>query len=187
MSTSKVWVALIGIALIAGACSGGDSGASADKPGILAPNVSGAPADPGAAPTPTPVPEGRTVNQYDLEVSWCFNTYELYSEQLDETSELTTEVDCLRPHDGEVYATYFHPADGSTPYPGTPEMERWANINCHAGFETFVGRPFEESELYIATIRPTEETWLEGPHREVICYVFALDAQLIGPMGNTQI
>ena len=187
MWTSKVWGTVLAIALLTGACSGDEGGVSGDKPGILAPTSSDAPAGPDAAPTPTPVPEGRTVNQYDLEVSSCFNTYELYSEQLDETSELTTEVDCLRPHDGEVYATYFHPADGTTPYPGGPEMERWANINCHAGFEPFVGRPFEESELFIGTIRPTEETWLAGPHREVICYVYALDAQLIGPMGNTKI
>ncbi len=187
MWRSRIWIAvLVGAALVS-ACSGDGGGASGDQPGILAPTVSEAPVGPDAAPTPTPVPEGRTVNQYDLDVGTCFNTYELYSEQLDETSELTTEVDCLRPHDGEVYATYFHPADGSTPYPGNNEMELWAKINCHDGFEAFVGRAFEESELYIGTIRPTEETWLAGPHREVICYVHALDAQLIGPMGNTQI
>ena len=143
---------------------------------------------PTGADQPTPVPEGRVENKYDLEVSWCFNRYDFLVEATNEVQEITTVVDCRRPHDGEVYATYFHPADAGTPYPGNREMERWANVNCYGGFAEFTGVDYELSELQIGTIRPTEETWQgEGLHREVTCYVFAPEAQLTGPMQGSRI
>lgn len=171
--------------LFATACTSatGDDDADDVKPAIIQVTPQSTGQD-----QPTPVPEGRVENQYDLEVSWCFNQYDFLVESTEETQEITTVVDCRRPHEGEVYATYFHPAGAERPYPGNREIERWANVNCYDGFEEFTGVAFELSELQIGTIRPTEETWTgEGTHREVTCYVYAPDAQLTGPMQGSGI
>ncbi len=178
---------LLAALALASACTSGlgdDAGDSAG-PAIVARPPTPEPVE-GAAPTP--VPEGRVEDKFELEVEQCFNRYELYVEQLDEYQELTTVVDCRRPHDGEVYATHFHPAEAGAPYPGTAEIERWSNVACYESFEEFVGTPYELSALQIGTIRPVAEFW-EDParqHREVICYVHAPDAQLSGPMRASE-
>ncbi len=180
-------VLLAALGLAAGACTtgGGSGGEGSDAPAIVA-----RPPTPESAegPAPTPVMEGRAEDKYVLEVEMCFNRYELYVEQLDQYQELITVVDCRRPHDGEVYASHFHPAEAGAPYPGTAEIERWSNTECYGSFEEFVGTPYELSALEIGSIRPVAEFW-EDParvHREVICYVFAPDAQLSGPMGASE-
>ena len=186
MTSFRLTLGLCACVLALSACSNGSGSGQEDVESQIV-RVTPQPTAEDGVVQPTPVPEGNIVNQYDLEVSWCFNRYELYSESLDESSDITTEVDCRRPHDGEAYATYFNDAGPDTPYPGGPEMERWANIACLQGFEEFVGKPYELSELHIGTIRPTEETWTTGPHREVICYVYAPNAQLFGPMASSEI
>ena len=175
--------------LLAAGCTSDDDGDDEPRSAIV--RVTPTPVTEGdtgveAGPTPTPVLEGLTVDQYELEVGWCFNQYEFFSAQLEETNEFTTQIDCGRPHNGEVYATFFHPAGPDTPFPGTSEMERWANIQCHSAFFDFVAKKYEESELFIGTIRPTEETWSAGPHREVTCYVFAEDGALVGSMEGSE-
>jgi hypothetical protein len=181
----RVLSLLIAVAVSAAACTGGD-GSDADGPG---PQILFRPspiAGEGEA-VPTRVPEGRVEDKYVLEIEMCFNTYELYSEQLDETQEFTTVVDCRRPHDGEVFATHFHQADAEAPFPGTTEMARWSNVACHGSFEDFVGTAYELSALEIGTIRPDLDTWTgEGVHREVICYLYAPGAQLSGPMFGSE-
>jgi len=176
---------LIGTALVVAACSGGgDGNADGNGPQILLAPTPGAVE---GVPTPTRVPEGRVEDKFVLEVGMCFNTYDLYLEQIDETQEFTTVVDCRRPHDGEVFATHFHQADAEAPYPGTTEIERFSNIQCHGSFEEFVGTAYEVSALEIGTIRPTEQTWQteESIHREVICYLYVPGGQLAGPMANS--
>ncbi len=176
---------LLAFLLIVAACTA--SSPSTDNEAVE-PAILVATPQPTGEAQPTPVPEGVVTNQYDLEVSSCFNRYEIYSEVLDSTTEQTTVVDCRRPHDGEVYASYFHPAVAGAPYPGSADMELWGNQNCYGAFADFVGTDFELSALEVGTIRPTEETWTgEGLHREVTCYVFVAGAQLEGPMGGSGI
>lgn len=176
---------IVCVAVAAGACSAGTT----DDPNALPePAIVQITPQPTGDDQPTPQPEGRIENQYDLEVSWCFNRYEIYSEQFDEISEVTTVVDCRRPHDGEVYATFFHPAPAEAPYPGNSETERWGKLSCYSAFDGFVGVDYELSALEIGIIRPTEDTWTgEGLHREVTCYVYAPDAQLTGAMERSGI
>ena len=88
----------------------------------------------------------------------------------------------------EVFASHFHPAPAEAPFPGPTEMERWGNVACYDSFDEFVGAPYELSALEIGSIRPVDETWSDpvGLHREVLCYVYAPDAQLSGPMRNSE-
>lgn len=130
---------------------------------------------------------GLIVNPYDMEVGQCFNSY-LTVLGDNEVQELTTVVDCTRPHDGEVYFQVFHPAGAGEPYPGTDEMLSWAQGHCYDQFERFIGQEFELSELDIGLLHPTETTWSDpiGRHREVTCYVEAWrGGRLLGSMQGS--
>ncbi|MFV2039936.1 MAG: septum formation family protein [Acidimicrobiales bacterium] len=181
----RLVLVLASVALIAVSCTAATTN---DAEAPVEPAIVQITPQPTGEDQPTPAPEGRIENKYDLEVSWCFNRYEIYSEQFDESTEVTTVVDCRRPHDGEVYATYFNPAGADAPYPGNAETERWAKLSCYSGFASFMGVDYELSALEIGVIRPTEETWTgEGVHREATCYVYAPDAQLTGAMESSEI
>lgn len=181
-----IFALLAACALIVSACTGGDS-ESTPRPQILTPTAG--PLD--GEPASTPEPEGIRVDDNEIEVGTCFNRYEFYFEQIDDTQEVTTEVDCRRPHDGEVYAFYDHPAEADAPYPGSTQLQEWSNIQCLGSFEDFVGTAFVLSELHIGTIRPNAEEWTgdanpdAGPRRRIRCYVFAPNAQLSGPMAGS--
>ena len=127
--------------------------------------------------------EGLIVNQYDLEVGQCFNSY-LTALGDNRFRELTTLVDCAGPHDGEVYFQVLHPGEAGEPYPGPGKMPAWAQDRCYERFGEFVGQEYELSELEIGVLHPTEETWTGvGRHREVTCYVEAWGGgRLLGSM-----
>ncbi|MGI9623641.1 MAG: septum formation family protein [Acidimicrobiales bacterium] len=179
---------LIGLCLLGAACTG-DGGENADEP---APAIVALPTSQDlqeGEDAPTPAPEGRIVNKFDLDVETCFNRYDIVVEPTNEVQEFTTVVDCRRPHDGEVYASHFHEAEAGAPFPGTTEIERWSNVACYGSFTEFVGTDYELSALEIGAIRPIKTNW-EDPdarHREVLCYVYAPEAQLSGPMGDSGI
>lgn len=83
----------------------------------------------------------------------------------DEVSSVPV-VDCAEPHYGEIYALPQVP-DG--PFPGDEALQQTAQELC-AGqdFQTYVGVPYEQSEIFFSTIVPSEDTWEDGD-REVVC------------------
>ena len=92
-------------------------------------------------------------------------------EETDEVGELD-KVDCDEAHDNEVIAVFDLEGDD---FPGADEVQSQAEEGCVGEFEDYVGSTFEESDLDLFTITPTEETWDEADDREVICSVYALD------------
>jgi hypothetical protein len=186
----RVVLGVCALALVASGCTGDGSPDAGSKPAIL--DLPTPEAHAGGEIAPTPVPEGRATNEFELDVETCFNTYEFYFEQIDETRERTTVVDCRRPHDGEVYAIYDHPAEQNFPYPGGSQLREWSNIQCLQSFEDFVGTPFVLSLLQIGSVAPGADDWdgesdaSDGTKvRSFRCYVFAPDAQLSGSMGGS--
>ncbi len=128
--------------------------------------------------------EGLIVNPYNMDVGQCFNSYLTVLGDND-FQELTTVVDCTGPHDGEVYFQIFHPAEVGEPFPGTDEMEAWAERHCYEQFAGFVGQEYELSELDIGILQPTDVTWSDpiGRHREITCFVEAWrGGRLLGSM-----
>ncbi len=93
-------------------------------------------------------------------------------------------VDCADPHDNEVYATLDVSGDS---YPGQNEVGNQADTGCLAGFEPFVGAPFETSELDYGWLTPTQESWDSGD-REIVCFVYRVDlVKLTGTMEDSGI
>ena len=136
----------------------------------------------------TLVLEGKIVAfLYELSSEDCFNEYRLVDDRTGDISDLTTIVDCRRPHDAEIYSEYVHPAGPGEPYPGRTEIERWSSIKCFEGFKSFVNSDYVLSALEIGTIPPQREDWEIGLYRTTACYVYAPGSQLSGSMRGSGI
>ncbi|BCW57508.1 hypothetical protein J2790_003262 [Paenarthrobacter nicotinovorans] len=78
-----------------------------------------------------------------------------------------TIIPCDQSHDLEAYGVTN--MDAST-FPGDTEVGAEAEKYCGAQFTTFVGLPFDESELEVTFLHPTSDSWKNGD-REIVCLV----------------
>jgi hypothetical protein len=127
------------------------------------------------AAAPTTEPPGEQIDAVDLESGQCFD----YRDATDDegvTVEALFRVDCALPHDNEVYAIVTHAAARTEPYPGDDALVDFADDQCFAQFEPFVGKQYELSNLEIGHIRPSGESWAERD-RTIYCFVFDRDAE----------
>jgi len=84
------------------------------------------------------------------------------------------KVDCGVAHDLEIYALVVHPGAAGDPFPGLDAIVGFADNECVARFEGFVGTSFEVSELDVFYLYPQEQSWSFGD-REVVCGVSTVD------------
>jgi hypothetical protein len=123
--------------------------------------------------------EGEVISAFDLEIGNCFDTPE------PTLVEEVERIDCASPHTYEVYAAPLHPAANNAPYPGDEPLATFAEDECIAAFEPFVGLDYDSSELFIFYLQPTDETWSVGD-REVLCSVHLEDEPLVGSMEASE-
>lgn len=113
---------------------------------------------------------------FSLEVGACFDD----PGDLEQVSEVPV-VDCAEPHDNEVYGVFDLP-DGD--FPGIEAVQDAAVDGCLGErFESYVGTPYPESEIFASALWPTDASWSEGD-REVVCFLFEPDEKLIGSQRN---
>lgn len=154
------------------------------------PSEPGATTTPAMAPTPGPTPtsdQGVTAGTseqtiatsvFSLREGDCFDDP---GPGLTETSGVPV-VPCSQPHDNEIYRV-FNLDSGA--FPGSDEVEEAANNGCLAAFASFVGEPYETSELDFFALFPTRESWTELGDRAVLCSVYELDlSKLVGTARN---
>jgi len=110
---------------------------------------------------------------FDLKVGDCFNASE------GETQSTVQTVACADPHTYEVYAVFDYQAGTDDAFPGDTAISTFAESECEARFEPWVGKTYAESELYVYYLSPSSDTWETGD-REVICAVYLPDGQLTG-------
>ncbi|GAA3218277.1 hypothetical protein GCM10017691_00970 [Pseudonocardia petroleophila] len=90
----------------------------------------------------------------------------------DQVSSLPT-VDCSEPHAGEIYALPQLP-DGD--FPGDEAVNEQAQQLCSGqAFQDYVGKPYQDSEIYYSTLSPSLETWNEDDDREIVCILTTQD------------
>jgi hypothetical protein len=115
---------------------------------------------------------------FSMEVGLCFNDE---ADAADEVSSVP-DVPCEEPHDNEVFALIQY--TGET-FPGPDAMQAEAVDLCIGEFEGYVGLPYEESELDVYPLVPTQASW-DGGDREIVCALYALDlSQLTGSMKGS--
>ena len=100
----------------------------------------------------------------------------LHLQQGDCTGELSesevTEVDvipCDEAHVNEVYHAYDIEGDE---FPGDDQVNEGAVEACSAEFEPFVGVGYNDSDLEVNYLVPTQESWDGDDDRSVLCFVY---------------
>ena len=151
---------IVGAAVLAGAAVFGGAGAFDDD---TVRDDSGA------------IVEGGGLGAFALQVGDCFNWP---AEDLIISLEA---VPCSQPHDAEAYLEFDQTGDE---YPGAEAVALATEMGCFAAFERYVGIPWEASELDIAALEPTQESWEDGGDREVTCAIVSYDGSKL--VGSTQ-
>lgn len=124
-------------------------------------------------------------------------------EQTGEVTEVAEDIsvfdittgDCLGDFpDGEVETVDLYPCEEEhvqqvfmiteiedEELPGQEQLEELILDDCLPTFEEFVGLPYEESELQINYLAPSEETWQEGD-RDIVCTVVDPSGSVTGSL-----
>ena len=114
------------------------------------------------------VAEG-SVDAFNMRVGDCFDDGSTFD---DSEVNSVAGIPCAQPHDNEVYALFDVT---QTSFPGEAIAEI-AHEGCLARFEGFVGKDYDSSQLDIATLYPSRESWQQQNDREVVCVVYDMDA-----------
>ncbi len=141
-----------------------------------------------STPTPTTVPEpGRDLRAIDLEVGVCIEDASAFTgRQVNEITE-TDAIACRLPHQAEVYARTDLAGQDEAPFPGVGALRQQAQDDCRDRFEAFVGIRWTRSELEIAALWPSPQSWAVGD-RSIVCAVFRLDGRpLTGTARDSEI
>lgn len=82
-------------------------------------------------------------------------------------------VPCEDAHELEVFVRrpIFEEEDATY---SSDDLEILGDAMCVAGFESYVDKPYFDSDLEYRTFVPSEEAWDEG-QRDVVCVLFDLD------------
>lgn len=134
--------------------------------GCGAPSLSGSPGQSlGAVATFAP---GVPTSVLDLESGDCFNG------SGDATAREVAVTDCDEEHEYEVFAVAEFDAAQSEPYPGAEALKAFVNEQCTEQFARFVGTQYDDSDLWLSGVVPTENSWASGD-REVRCALYLPD------------
>jgi hypothetical protein len=95
-------------------------------------------------------------------------------------------IDCGVPHTHEIYAT--PELDEDAVYPGLDALDQFAQVECLAAFEPFVGTSPFDSSLSYTWLVPTLGSWNDDRDREVLCVLADRgSAELTGSMRGAGI
>jgi Septum formation len=122
--------------------------------------------------------EGENIYMGDLEVGDCL------AESSEAETFTVTTVPCSEPHSHEVFASVDLP-EGDGEFPGYQAIDAEAEQLCIAQFEGFVGLPYEQSELKIRFMTPSEQSWLAGD-RVVYCAVYDTAGEVSGSLRGAE-
>ncbi len=93
---------------------------------------------------------------------------------------LVPTLDCSYPHDSEIISV------GDLPFSAYPdEYDLWEFLDekCFGSFESYVGLPYQDSNLEFSSFTPTQKEWAQGD-RGFHCVVFSLDGPLTGTVKD---
>lgn len=93
---------------------------------------------------------------------------------------LVPTLDCSYAHDSEIISV------GDLPFSSFPdEYEAWEFLDdkCFVSFESYVGLPYQDSDLEFSSFTPTQKEWAQGD-RGFHCVVFSPDGPLTGTVKD---
>jgi hypothetical protein len=175
---------VIVLALVAlGACTGSHgnaTGSASSKPlDPFATTGPGSGSDAGSSSSPAPAVTSSIATTPALTVGQCFDTDSFTPGSTLDLSSARV-VECVQPHQQEVYATAVEPSGAGAPYPGDATFAAFADDHCLAAFQPYTGVDYTTSHYDIANARPDSTAWDRGD-RTVICALHDVDfAELTG-------
>lgn len=107
-----------------------------------------------------PAPAGSSVGIEELVVGECF------TETDDEA--MVDRKPCTESHDGELYASLDLPAGA---YPGDRQVADRSEAACEKAFTGYIGIPYDDSELEMASWSPDRRAWTDDDRR-ALCAVY---------------
>lgn len=100
-----------------------------------------------------------------------------------ELAETVIAVPCAQPHQFEIYHEFDLAGDT---YPPPEKVSRLAEDGCSAEFRPFVGVTYDASDLEVAWLTPSLETWDALGDRSVDCLVSLPDELTTGTLENSR-
>ena len=108
--------------------------------------------------------EEGTLHITDVRVGDCFDLNE--GPDIEEVGDIRA-IPCDEPHS---YEAYFTTDLAAGDFPSQSVLDAEAEAACLPSFETYVGRDYQTSELYVTTFEPTPEGWNLND-RSLLCTV----------------
>jgi hypothetical protein len=106
--------------------------------------------------------EAGTISIYDVHPGQCID----FADDSDNVRDVPRR-DCDEPHDGEVFLVSS--VGDPDEFPGVSELDRRAEAVCIGdAFEQYVGTAYDDSELNVTYVTPSEDSWAAGD-RDVVC------------------
>jgi hypothetical protein len=102
------------------------------------------------------ITDGGTLQVNDLQVGDCFNT---------DTSENIDDVDavpCAEPQAYELFHVFTMTDSGS--FPTDTQFDTETDAACRPAFAEYVGMAYDDSEIFVSPLTPTEDGWDDGDH-----------------------
>lgn len=90
------------------------------------------------------------------------------------------EVDCVDPHDGEMFGLWWADAGRAEEYPGRDSLTAQAGEECRSQAQLYTGRE-EHPDVKLVLGTPSEEAWSEGA-RHGGCYLLAKEGKVSGSL-----
>ncbi|HUF06867.1 MAG TPA: septum formation family protein [Candidatus Binatia bacterium] len=105
----------------------------------------------------------------DVRVGDCFDLNDGFD--IEEVGEIRA-IPCDEPH---AFEAYFLTELAAGSYPSRSVFNTAVEAACLPSFETYVGRDYETSELYVTSFEPTPEGWHDGD-RSILCVLSTYEA-----------
>ncbi|MBM4183992.1 MAG: hypothetical protein FJ207_07165 [Gemmatimonadetes bacterium] len=115
------------------------------------------------------ITEAGAVSAFEVRVGDCFDDGAFENTEVQELPA----IPCSQPHDNEIYATFDIPGE----WPGVERIGELAGEGCLDRFAAAIGKAYEDSEIDLTTIYPTEGSWNQRSDREVICVAYHVDQE----------
>lgn len=110
------------------------------------------------------ITKGGNLEVTDLRVGDCWDLKDPNAEEIGEV----TAVPCSAEHE---YEMYFTGSMSEGTYPTDDAFNTWLEANCLPAFDAYVGISYQDSDLEIFPLTPTEAGW-NGGDRLVQCALF---------------